>query len=146
MTRGYVLNTNVADIYLTEREAECLQAMMQSTKTVHLADNLKISPRTIEIYIYSLCNKFQVHSRKKLLLLLQENQEFLQKLNYLKKSKVVRKKINKENKKNIKKQPVKTQHTWHNYFCLESQIPLVMKKNKLDITHRPVLVDLPQNR
>lgn len=58
-------------LYLTHREAECIKLMLTGKTMKAIADQLSLSPRTVEYYIKRLKERWKCKNKKELLALLQ---------------------------------------------------------------------------
>lgn len=69
---GQIIN----DIYLSRREAECVQHLMHGKTVKMIALSLNLSPRTVEGYLENVKAKFQVNSKADLINKIINNQPF----------------------------------------------------------------------
>ena len=63
-------------LYLTQREADCIYFMVQGHTITSTAQELLLSPRTVEFYLKRIKEKFKIKSKKQLLLFIQSNEHF----------------------------------------------------------------------
>lgn len=63
LDKNYITTTSGIREKLTKRESQCLQAMLQGKSMKSTADELSLSPRTIETYIEKLKNKTRCVSK-----------------------------------------------------------------------------------
>lgn len=61
--KRYYLVEDDDEIYLTTREVECSYCLIYGYTAKQMAKAMKISPRTVENYIYNLKSKFKTDSR-----------------------------------------------------------------------------------
>lgn len=72
----YMLGPKFEGIYLSEREINCLKALMAEPTNKAAAKRLDLSVRTIEYYVSSLKSKFNCASKTQLLDQLREHELF----------------------------------------------------------------------
>jgi DNA-binding NarL/FixJ family response regulator len=65
--KRYFLGKAYPDVYLTEREAQCITGLLQHGTMKTIAKHLKLSPRTVEYYIQNVKSKLHCASKMQLL-------------------------------------------------------------------------------
>ena len=74
--RKSYLFSDDGSLYLTQREADCIYFLVQGKTIKETAEELLLSPRTVEFYLKRIKDKFNEPSKKKLLTLLQSSPYF----------------------------------------------------------------------
>jgi DNA-binding CsgD family transcriptional regulator len=69
--RKYYLGPGFPDVYLTQREAECVYWIISGLTNQQAADQMQLSPRTIEYYLRNVRCKLNCYSKAHLVKLLQ---------------------------------------------------------------------------
>src|SRR3990167_6836990 len=62
--RHYFLGPKFPDVYLTNREAQCMFYLVQEITISAAAERLKLSARTVEFYVKNLKLKLRCESKK----------------------------------------------------------------------------------
>jgi DNA-binding CsgD family transcriptional regulator len=70
--RKYYLGDQFPEIYLTQREAECSYWVIRGLTNKQVADQMQLSPRTIEYYLRNIRCKLNCYSKIHLVKLLQK--------------------------------------------------------------------------
>lgn len=70
--RQYPVGEPYADIYFTHREAECLYYLLCGLTIVSTAEQLNLSPRTVEFYVKNMKEKMCVRTKSELMECLHE--------------------------------------------------------------------------
>tara|TARA_B100002019_G_C21143792_1_gene534641 strand:+ start:388 stop:774 length:387 start_codon:yes stop_codon:yes gene_type:complete len=73
--KQYYLNGNFANIYLTQREAECMQLLMQGSTYKQAGTALDLSARTVEFYLKNIKKKMNLRKKSEVVSAL-ENMAF----------------------------------------------------------------------
>lgn len=63
----YYLGESFPGMYLTQREHDCLLALLRGRTVRQVAAYLDLSPRTVEYYVKNMKGKLNCHSRSELL-------------------------------------------------------------------------------
>ena len=84
--KKYKLGKACKNSYFTEREAECMYWMLKGRTIARIAEELKISPRTVEFYIKHMKTKLGCKSKFALVDLMHEI-DFFRKFDFLVKQK-----------------------------------------------------------
>lgn len=63
-------------LYLTQREADCIYFLIQGLTIRETAEELLLSPRTVEFYLKRIKDKFKQPNKKQLLMTLQASPYF----------------------------------------------------------------------
>lgn len=66
-TGRYYLGKNFHEIYITERELDCVRGLVQGKTYIEIGKQLKLSPRTIEFYVKNIKVKVGCKTQKELL-------------------------------------------------------------------------------
>ena len=69
----YHLGQQFPSIYFTEREAECMNLMLQSNTANRIAEVLHISKRTVEYYILNMKLKLNCRTKEELVRIVRES-------------------------------------------------------------------------
>jgi len=67
LSKAYQLGGKYSGIYLTRREAECMLYLIRGKTVAMIADDLKLSPRTVEFYVKNLKDKMHCKNRPELI-------------------------------------------------------------------------------
>ena len=67
LRQKYFLGKHFPNIYLTQREAECIAGLLQHGTMKTIARNLNISHRTVEYYIQNVKAKIQCYTKADLI-------------------------------------------------------------------------------
>lgn len=70
--RKYYLGSGFPEVYLTQREAECVYWIINGLTNQQTADQMELSPRTIEYYLRNVRCKLNCYSKAHLIKLLQQ--------------------------------------------------------------------------
>ena len=81
VVKTYYLGEPYQDLYLTEREAQCVFYFCRGFSNVKIAGALELSPRTIEYYFKNIKQKLSCKSRTELMEKLINN-ELIQQLKF----------------------------------------------------------------
>ena len=73
--KQYYLNGSFANIYLTQREAECMQLLMQGSTYKQAGTALDLSARTVEFYLKNIKKKMNLRKKSEVVSAL-ENMPF----------------------------------------------------------------------
>jgi len=65
--RKYYLGCSYPSVYFTQREYECIVALVRGETVKEIAANLRLSPRTVEYYIKNMKNKLGCSTRAQLI-------------------------------------------------------------------------------
>jgi DNA-binding CsgD family transcriptional regulator len=69
--RKYYLGDKFPEIYLTQREAECVFWIIRGLTNKEVADKMQLSSRTIEYYLRNVRTKLNCYSKSHLIRVLQ---------------------------------------------------------------------------
>lgn len=64
--RSYYLGKKFANIYFTQREADCMVQLLQGKKNAEIAGALNLSCRTVEFYLNNMRSKLHCKTRRDL--------------------------------------------------------------------------------
>ncbi len=63
----FYLGSEFGDLYLTQREADCMALLMKGHTNLSVAKQLKLSARTVEFYIKNMRQKLGCHNKAHLI-------------------------------------------------------------------------------
>lgn len=63
----YYLGKKHHSVYFTQREAECMTAMISEKTNIKIGAKLNLSPRTVEFYLQNMKKKVGCRTKKELL-------------------------------------------------------------------------------
>ena len=88
----YELGSQYPDVYLSQREAECVALIVDGCSHLQVAQLLDISSRTVEFYMNNVKAKLRYENRKELILKI-KNSDFIKKVDEIKAAILARKNI-----------------------------------------------------
>lgn len=80
ITNNYYLGDEYPDVYFTQRETECMVLLLRGMTITAVAEELGLSPRTVEFYVKNMKMKIGCSSKSELVEKVARS-KFLQQLN-----------------------------------------------------------------
>jgi len=69
----YKLGEEYGDLYLTQREMDCIVLIVQGKTIVAIAAELALSPRTVEFYLHNIKSKLRCRTKAQLIEKIMQN-------------------------------------------------------------------------